>query len=120
MGNQGPSAQHKIPAFVDFEIEIEAKAGKYEEYTVSVTSPSGEARETMRFPFSGEKLESQLKDIQIALLRSATPGRLVLSEEARAVQEFGRLMFNSIMTGEVRNAYAASQILAREQDKGLR
>jgi hypothetical protein len=112
--------QRRIPVFIDFEIEIKAGNAQNQEYIVSVRSPSGEAREIMKFPFSPQELDSRLKDIQIALLRSATPGRLALTPEAKAVQEFGRLLFNALMVGEVRDTYAQSQVLARGQDKGLR
>jgi hypothetical protein len=113
--------QPSVPGFLDFEIDIEVKDAQNQEYTVAVLrSPSGEAREVMKFPFSAAELESRLKDIQIALLRSSGERRLALSAEAKVVQEFGRLLFAALMTGEVRNCYAQSQILARNDDKGLR
>jgi hypothetical protein len=55
--------------YLDFELEIGTGSGR--EYPVAVIrSEGGEAREIMHFPFDDITLESQLKDLQIALLRS--------------------------------------------------
>lgn len=120
MSNDQHNSQREIPSFVDFDIEIESRVAPDADYVLSVRSPSGEVSETMKFPFSAQELESRLKDIQIAILRSASPSRLALSPETKAVQEFGRLLFNALMAGDVRNKYAQSQIIAREKDQGLR
>ena len=60
--------------YLDFELEIGPSQGR--EYPVAaVRSPAGEARETtMHFPFGELELESQLKDLQIALLRFGGQG----------------------------------------------
>ena len=91
----------------DFELEIGIGSGR--EYPVVVIrSEGGEAREIMRFPFDDLALESQLKDLQIALLRSGGKRRQILSTEEQTVQNFGRALFNALFTGEVRTRYEVS------------
>ncbi len=105
--------------YLDFEIEIGTGRGRI--YPVAVIrSEGGEAREIMRFPFDDLALESQLKDLQIALLRSGGKRRQILSPEEQAVQNFGRALFNALFTGEVRSRYEVSQLAAYHQGKGLR
>ena len=105
--------------YLDFDLEIGPGQGR--EYPVAVLrSPAGEARETMRFPFDDLQLESRLKDLQIALLRSGGKRRQILSPEEQAVQAFGAELFNALFTGEVRSRYDVSQDRAVRQDKGLR
>ena len=102
----------------NFEIEIDPIAGL--EYEVSVRSPAGEARETMRFPYDKLELESRLKDLQIALLRSGGQRRRMVSPEERAVQSFGLDLFNALIANEVRARYDMSQSLVGQKDRGLR
>ena len=105
--------------YLDFELEIGAGSGR--EYPVVVLhSAGGEARETMRFPFDELALESHLKDLQIALLRSGGKRRQILSPEEQTVQNFGRALFNALFTGEVRSRYEVSQLAAVHQGMGLR
>ena len=105
--------------YLDFELEISPGSGR--EYPVAViSSPAGEARETMHFPFDELVLENRLKDLQIALLRSGGKRRIALSEEEKTVQGFGRDLFNALLTGEVRNRYDVSLERALQSGKGLR
>ena len=105
--------------YVDFEVEI--GFGKGRDYPVTVVhSPAGEAREMMRFPFDELTLESQLKDLQIELLRSGRRRRRLPSPEEQTAQDFGRSLFDALLTGEVRDCYDASWRQAAEQGKGLR
>jgi hypothetical protein len=105
--------------YFDFELEIGPGAGR--EYPVAVLrSPGGEARETMYFPFDELELQSRLKDLQIALLRSGGKRRRVLAPEEQTVQDFGRALFEALLSGEVRNRYDVSQREAFQRDKGLR
>src|SRR5512136_2292318 len=90
--------------YIDFELDIGPGSGR--EYPVAVIhSPAGEARETMSFPFSELALESRLDKLQIALLRSGGTHRTASSTEEQAVQDLGRAVFNSLLTGEVRVRY---------------
>jgi formylglycine-generating enzyme required for sulfatase activity len=102
----------------NFEIEVGSGAGL--EYEVAVRSRAGEAREMMRFPYDKLALDSRLKDLQIALLRSGGQRRRVASQEEQAVQDFGLDLFNALIANEVRARYDISQNLAGQDDKGLR
>ena len=103
----------------DFEIEIGPGQGR--EYPVFVIrSPAGEARETCRFPFDELALEGKLKDLQIAILRSGGARRVVLTSFETNVQDFGRALFDFLMTGEIRSLYDVSQREAAQQGMGLR
>ena len=105
--------------YLDFELEIGAGSGR--EYpVVVVNSPAGQAHQTMHFPFDELALESCLKDVQIALLRSGSQRRQMLSKEEQAVQDFGRALFEALFIGDVRSSYEVSQLAASNRDKGLR
>jgi catechol 2,3-dioxygenase-like lactoylglutathione lyase family enzyme len=105
--------------YLDFGLEISPGVGR--EYPVAVVhSPAGEARETMHFPFGELELENRLQALQIALLRSSGCRRRVLSPEEQTVQDFGKSLFDALLTGEVRNRYDVSQERAVQQSQGLR
>ena len=105
------------PEYLDFELEIGLGQGR--DYPVAVLrSPAGEARAVMQFPFSELQLESRLKDLQIALLRSGGKRRLAPTKEQREVQDFGQALFDALVTGDVRSLYDVSQTKAGS--KGLR
>ncbi len=105
--------------YLDFELGIGPGRGR--EYPVAVIhSPAGTARATMRFPFEELALENRLLSLQNALLRSGGRRRVALSDEERAVQDFGRALFDALLSGEIRSRYDASLREARRQDKGLR
>lgn len=113
------STPHERLTYLDFDLEIGPGQGR--EYSVTVLrSPAGEAREIMHFPFDELQLESRLKDLQIALLRSGGKRRRVLLPEEQAVQAFGGALFNALFTGEVRSRYDVSQERAARTDQGLR
>jgi len=106
-------------SYLDFELEI--GPGKGREYPVAVIrSPAGEAQETMHFPYDELALQNRLKDLQIALLRSGGKRRQLLSPEEQSVQDFGRDLFDALLSGEVRSRYDVSRERAAAQDKGLR
>jgi len=107
-------------AYLDFVIEIGKGEGL--EYPVSVlTSPAGEAREIMRFPFDRLALENHLLRLKYALLKSGGKRRLVLSPDQQDVRDFGTALFNALFCGEARNRYDVSLERARQAEKrGLR
>ncbi len=105
--------------YLDFELEIEVGTGR--EYPVRViNSPAGQARETMHFPFGELELQNKLQALQIALLRSGGQRRQSLSPEQQTVQDFGRALFDALLTGEVRTLYNDSLRTATLQGRGLR
>jgi formylglycine-generating enzyme required for sulfatase activity len=104
---------------LDFDLQIEDRGSR--EYSVAVLqSPAGEAREAMRFPLGDLALENRLLTLQTALLRSGGPPRRRLSQEERAVQQFGAELFDTVFVGEVRTCYAVSREKANRQRQGLR
>ena len=105
--------------YLDFEVEIGVGSGRAYPVTV-IRSASGEARETMHFPFDELALENQLLSLQNALLRSGGKRRQIFHPEEQTVQNFGRALFNALFTGEVGKRYAVSQLAASNQGKGLR
>jgi hypothetical protein len=105
--------------YLDFELEI-GNASTLA-YPVSVVrSPAGETREALFVQFDQAKLESRLKDLQIALLRSGGRHRQIPSSQERSVQDFGKELFNSVVVGDVRSRFDISLNRAVEQGKGLR
>ena len=104
--------------YLDFDLEISAGVGR--EHPVIARSLSGDARRTMLFPFDEVMLESRLKDLQIALLRSGGEFRAVLSTEEQAVQDFGQSLFNAVFGDDVRSLYDTTRREARSQGKGVR
>ncbi len=107
------------PSYLDFELEIGVGQGR--DYPVAVLrSPAGEARSTMRLPFDEIQLESRLKDLKIALLRSGGARRRALSQEEQTVVNFGRALFDALLAGEVRSLYDVSRSKADQTGQGLR
>ena len=115
----GQFGSGRVANYLDFELEIGPGRGR--EYPISVVeSPAGEARETLKFPFDELALDNRLKTLQLALLRSGGARRQLLSAEEHAVQDFGRELFNALLTGEARSRYDVSVGTARQQNRGLR
>jgi formylglycine-generating enzyme required for sulfatase activity len=105
--------------FLDFELEIgPAQGGGYP--IAVLKSPAGEARTTVPFPFDELALERYLLRLENALLRRRGGRRQVLSEEEKLVQEFGRALFDFLLSGEARSRYDVSRIQAAGQGLGLR
>jgi serine/threonine protein kinase len=105
-------------SYLDFDLEI---SGGADQYSLAVLhSPAGEARGTLHFPFDQPELDSKLKSLQIALLRS---GSLRRNDEAGPeveVQQFGRRLFEAVFNGDIRSRYQMSQHQAVQQGCGLR
>jgi hypothetical protein len=119
MPNDSHVSGTKHLEYLDFELEIDARSGH--EYSVTVLhSPAGEARSTMRFPYDETELAKRLKDLQIAVLRSGSVFRQILSSEEQTVQDFGRELFEALLAGGVRTRYDVSLERARQESKGLR
>ena len=109
----------RLLEYLDFELEIGSGRGR--EYPVAVLhSPAGEVQEIMQFPFDDRGLESQLKGLQIALLRSGGQRRVVTSPEEKSVQNFGRALFDALLVRDVHTLYEVSRREALGQGKGLR
>jgi hypothetical protein len=105
--------------YLDFDLETGPLQGR-NTYPVAVRFPVGEARGTMSLPFGELELRDQLKDLQVALLRSGGRHRRLSSAEDQAVQQFGRALFDAPLSGELRSCYDVSQREAARLGKGLR
>jgi hypothetical protein len=106
-------------ADLDFELEIRAIEGS--EYEVEVVrSPAGVATASMRFPFDELALKVRLQALEIALLRSGGNRRRMSSPEEQTVLEFGRDLFEALISGEVRSRFDMSRGEALRQGKALR
>ena len=106
--------------YLDFDLEI-SEGSDGGDYAVAVVhSPAGEIRATMRFPYGDLELENRLQSLQIALLRSGGQRRRALSKEEQAVQDFGRDLFDALLTSDVRALYYESQREAAHKGQGLR
>ncbi len=106
-------------SYLDFDLEIEIGQGR--NYPVRVLQSSeGEAREIMRFPFDELALENSLLKLQNALLRSDRRSRRINTPEEQTVQDFGRALFEALLTGEIRTRYDMARREAGRQGKDLR
>ncbi len=104
--------------YLDFDLEIDGSADAYS--LAVLHSPAGEAHGILHFPFDRQALESHLKSLQIALLRSAVPRRSDEAGPEIEVQEFGRDLFEDVFNGDIRSRYQMSQHQALQQGCGLR
>lgn len=104
--------------YLDFELKIARGGGR--RYPIDVRSEAGEVSEIMKFPFGKLALENQLLRLQNALLSSGGRRRRMPSPDERAVQDFGKALFESLFIGKVRSLYAVSWDKASVQGKGLR
>jgi len=95
--------------------DIEISPGDGFTYPVAVlNSPAGEARVEIEWPFSPGELDGWLNDLDAA--RFADNGE---GTEAQA-REFGGLLFDALIQGDIRSRYDVSRQMAREEGKGLR
>lgn len=105
--------------YSDFELEITKGTGQ--DYSVAlIHSPAGEVHEIMHFPFNELELNNALKDIQIALLEPIEGKRQIVPYEEKTVREFGKKLFDALITGEIHSCYNVSLREAAKKDMGLR
>jgi formylglycine-generating enzyme required for sulfatase activity len=104
--------------YLDFDLTIEPGAGRA--YPMRLTSPAGEARETLRLPFDDLQLENALLKLRNALLASGGRRRKVLTSEQQAVRELGGALFDALICGEIRSCFDVSRHKAEGEGKGLR
>lgn len=75
--------------YLDFELDI--SLGSDGQYIVAVDSLSGEARTEMIFPFDYLELKNHLQALQIALLQTRGPRRVIRSPRRRRCRHSPRL-----------------------------
>lgn len=105
--------------YLDFEIEVEP--GTDGSYPVEVTrSPAGEAHGILRLPYDASQLTDQLREVELAILRSGARRRRVVSAELTTVRGFGSALFTALLPEEIRTAFQISRREAADRGVGLR
>jgi hypothetical protein len=102
------------------DVELEITSGGAGTYLVAARSPSGEATATMRLPFDEAEIQSRLRALQTALLLSTARTRRVISEGEQPVLQFGAVLFDALIAGDVRVLVGASRDRAVQEGKRLR
>lgn len=96
--------------YIDFELRISSGIGRA--YPVSlINSPVGVAQETMHFPYDGQELQRQLRQLRLAVRHAGTDG----TSKPKRIQQFGRQLFTSLIQGEIDTLYRASWDEALDQ-----
>jgi WD40 repeat protein/tetratricopeptide (TPR) repeat protein len=104
---------------LDFQLEI--SPGPERDYQVTARAPSGgEATANMHLPLTIEELDHQLAVIKDAVLLSSTVVRRLARPEEQPVQRLGQLLFDALLTGDVRGLFGFSYQQARAEGKPLR
>src|SRR5215475_8443463 len=103
---------------LDFEMEIGDLAGHG--YPVTARAPAGEASASLRLPLTREELDRQLAVINDAVLASSAIARRAATDDEQPVQQFGRQLFDALVTDDVRALYVASAQRARDEGASLR
>ena len=95
--------------------DIEIGAGDGYTYPVAVlNSPAGEARLEIEWPFSSSELAHWLNDLEAARFADNDQGTEALA------REFGGMLFDALMQGDIRSRYDVSRQMASGEGKGLR
>jgi tetratricopeptide (TPR) repeat protein len=122
IGRYGMSGNSNHPMrrnYLDFELEIGRGSGR--RYPVAViSSPAGEAQAMMIWPLDTLALEGYLDKLQIALLQSGGIRRRVPSAQQQAVEEFGQVLFETLLAGDIRSLYDVSRRMSIQEGRGLR
>lgn len=114
--SRAEAGQHRYELF-----ELEISPADKGAYPIRVLhSASGAAHAQLRLPFGPLELSNQLKDIEIALLRSSGLRRHSSPTATEAARQFGEKLFEALIAGEVRRLYDSSRQLALQQGHGLR
>ncbi|MBK7179574.1 MAG: hypothetical protein IPH82_20755 [Chloroflexi bacterium] len=94
--------------YEDFVVSIEAISSRA--YRVAVLhSRTGEAQETVTFPFVTVALQLHLTRLENVLLKSGGSHRRMPGKEEKAALAFGQALFNFLMHGEVGQRYASQR-----------
>src|SRR5690349_16900709 len=105
--------------YLDFDLEITPRGGN--DYDVVARATSGQAvYTTMRFPYDEQARKDLLKDLRSAILPDKDGQRKVLSQEQKTqekkiVEQFGQMLFETLLAGEVRSLYDRCRDAAKRQ-----
>lgn len=107
-----------FPCF-DFDLKISEGLGQH--YPVVARVGAREAQTSMEFPFDDTRLENYLLKLQQALNPSSLPPqRRKASVQEQPVLEFGRALFEALLSGAVGHLYADTLREAQRQKRGVR
>ncbi|MBX3050031.1 MAG: CHAT domain-containing protein [Caldilineaceae bacterium] len=106
-----------MAVYNDFSIEISATPTGY---AVRARTPAGQAQAETSLPLSPLELENRLQAVELSLLRGQGGLRRALSENERQAQELGQLLFDFLISGDVRALYDLSRLDAERGERGLR
>lgn len=87
-------------------------------WTIVCECPQGRQVVNVPTPFSADELQSQLRAVEMSLVRSTSP--LVTRRAARPEQVFGRKLTRILLSEEIRVLYALCREKAREQGVRMR
>lgn len=105
---------------LDVMIEISGING-VDGYDVLVRCPRGaEAASRMRLPVTNAELEVLVDGVRQAVLTSAAPRRRLVNEQERTVQEFGGMLYDALVQGNVRGLLTSVREEARRDGRGIR
>lgn len=102
--------------YLDFQLRIDV--GQEDRYPVAViASPSGEASDVAPVPLSSTDFWAAFDKLANVRMQGIT---MSSHDEAQLVTEIGRILFDLIFIGAIRDVYRSSLTLARNEAKGLR
>jgi hypothetical protein len=105
---------------MDTAIELEIGPGPEEGvYLVRVLRSVGGGQPTSTFELDVDELLARRGAIEDSVLSSSVAARRIISSTEAAIQGVGRLLFDSVFTGEVKSAYRTSLAVASDRGKGL-
>jgi hypothetical protein len=104
---------------LDFHIEV--GPGHESDYQVTARAPEGgEVSASVRLPLSPTQLSAQVSRIHDAVIASSATRRSSVPTFERPVQEFGGMLFNTMLADNVRGLLMASRQRAAQEGRPLR
>lgn len=104
--------------YLDFNISI--KASEEQQCRITASSVLGNRQVENSFPLTNKELEFNLERLEHAITRSATKRRSGLTKDEKIVQEFGKLLFDFLLSSEIGDLFRQCQTQAGQLDKGVR
>jgi hypothetical protein len=90
------------------DLELTVSSGSNENYLVAARSGAGDTGETpSAFPFDAKELGRLLRDVELAIVRSATTTRRTPGQDEISAQKLGAGFFNFLFPGAIREHLSA-------------
>jgi formylglycine-generating enzyme required for sulfatase activity len=118
MDSKGCVIMNNLSAYMDFVIEVSVMGEQT--YAIVVRSMAGEARQVAKFPMTVAELDNHLLKLENAILRSTDGYHTTPGVHDQAVQLFGRMLFEFLLSGETRTLYYECVREAAHHDRGVR